>query len=148
MTFKKLTKSSDKETAPTDNMKTKEVVVSAEVWSDDTPVIVTTLQMSRCDVGQTCKSEIPDFVNQWRNFSSLHRYYSSKSVHFLNYIKRYKYMYEVCKLSNETFFYLPNFFIFFKHQCYPLQNSSLEQLHTDEDVFPTFANSAGSLQPA
>ena len=32
------------------------------------------------------------------------------------------------------------------NQCYPLQNSSLGQLHTDGDVVPTFGSSAGSLQ--
>jgi hypothetical protein len=37
-------------------------------------------------------------------------------------------------------------FIFFKHQCYPLQNSSLGQLHADGDVVPTFASSVESLQ--
>ena len=37
-------------------------------------------------------------------------------------------------------FYLP-MFLFFKPQCYPLQNSSLGQLHTDGDVAPTFAKS-------
>ena len=38
-------------------------------------------------------------------------------------------------------------FIFFKHKCYPLQNTSLGQLHTVGDVVPTFGSSAGSLQP-
>ena len=32
-------------------------------------------------------------------------------------------------------------FIFIKHQCYPLQNSSLGQLHTDGDVVPNFGRS-------
>ena len=39
------------------------------------------------------------------------------------------------------------FIMFFKHQCYPLQNSSLGQLHTDLDVIPTSSSIAGSLQP-
>ena len=37
-------------------------------------------------------------------------------------------------------------FIFFKHQYYPLQNSSLGQLHTDGDIVATFGSSTGSLQ--
>ena len=37
--------------------------------------------------------------------------------------------------SNETDFSFTKVF-FFKHQCYPLQNSSLGQLHTDGDVVP------------
>ena len=41
-------------------------------------------------------------------------------------------------------FYLPKFLLYIKHQCYPLQNSSLE--HIDGDVVPTFGSSAGSLQ--
>ena len=48
--------------------------------------------------------------------------------------------------SNETNFLFTKVFIFFKHQCYPLQNSYLGQLHTEGDV-PTFGSSAGSLQP-
>ena len=42
----------------------------------------------------------------------------------------------------ETDFYLPKFLIIFKHQCYLLENSFLEQLHTDEEVVPTFGSSA------
>ena len=49
--------------------------------------------------------------------------------------------------SNETDFLFTEVFIFFKRQCYPFQNSSLGQLHTDGDVVPTFVSSAGSLQP-
>ena len=37
--------------------------------------------------------------------------------------------------------------IFFQHQCYPLQISSLRQPHTDRDVVPTFDSNAGSIQP-
>ena len=44
-------------------------------------------------------------------------------------------------------FYLQKFLSIFKHQCYPLQNSSLGQLHTDGDVVPAFGSSAGCLQP-
>ena len=33
-------------------------------------------------------------------------------------------------------FYLPKFLFFFKHQCYPLQNSSLGQLNMMETLFP------------
>ena len=43
------------------------------------------------------------------------------------------------------FFIYQSCFILFKHRCYPLQNSSLGQLHTDGDV-PTFGSSAGILQ--
>ena len=43
-------------------------------------------------------------------------------------------------------FFIYQSFNFFKRQCYPLQNSSLGQLHTDGDVVPTYASSAGSLQ--
>ena len=43
-------------------------------------------------------------------------------------------------------FYLPKF-LFFKHQCSPLQNSFFGQLHTDGDIVPTFGSSARSLQP-
>ena len=45
-------------------------------------------------------------------------------------------------------FYLPNFYLFFKHQCYPLHNSSLGKLYTDGDTIPTFGSIAGSLQAA
>jgi len=41
------------------------------------------------------------------------------------------------------FFNLPKFLFFFKHQCYLLENSALDQLHTYGDV-PTFDSSAGS----
>ena len=50
--------------------------------------------------------------------------------------------YEVGNLSNETDFLFTKVLIFFKNQ-----NSSLGQLHIDEDIVPTFASSAGSLQP-
>ena len=39
--------------------------------------------------------------------------------------------------SNETNYLFTKVFIFFKHQCYPHQNSSLAQLHTDGDVVTT-----------
>ena len=45
-------------------------------------------------------------------------------------------MYEVWQKSNETDFLFFKVFIFFKHQCYPLQNSSLGQLHPMETLFP------------
>ena len=44
-------------------------------------------------------------------------------------------------------FYLPKFLFIFKHQCYPLQNSSLGQVRTDRNFVPTLGSSAGSLQP-
>ena len=37
------------------------------------------------------------------------------------------------------------FYFIFKHQCHPLQSSSLGQLQTDGDVVATFGSSAGSL---
>ena len=55
--------------------------------------------------------------------------------------------YEVWQKSKETYFWFTKVFIYFKHQCYLLQNSSLGQLHTDRDVFPAFGSSAGNLQP-
>jgi hypothetical protein len=55
--------------------------------------------------------------------------------------------YEVRQKSNETDFLFTKVFTFFKHQCYPLQNSSLGQLHTNRDIVPTFGSSTGSLQP-
>ena len=54
--------------------------------------------------------------------------------------------YDVFKLSNETDFLFTKVFIFFKHQCHPLQNGSLGQLHTNGDIVPTYGSSAGSLQ--
>ena len=45
-------------------------------------------------------------------------------------------IYKVCKLSNETDFLFTKVFIFFKHKCYPLQNCSLGQLHTNGDIVP------------
>ena len=47
--------------------------------------------------------------------------------------------------SDETDFLFTKAYIFFKHQCYPLQNSSLGQLHTDGDVVPTFLSCTGSM---
>jgi hypothetical protein len=49
--------------------------------------------------------------------------------------------------SNETDFLFTKVVIYFNHQCYPLQNSSLGQLHSNEGVVPTFGSSAGNLQP-
>jgi hypothetical protein len=53
-------------------------------------------------------------------------------------------LYEVKQKSNEADFLFTKVFIFFKHQCYPHQNSSLWQLHTDGDVAPISGSSAGS----
>ena len=49
--------------------------------------------------------------------------------------------------SNETNFLFTKILIFFKHQYYQLQNSSLRRLHTDGDDVPPFGRSAGSLLP-
>ena len=55
-------------------------------------------------------------------------------------------VYEVWQKSDETDFYLPKCLFFSNINLYPLQNSSLEQLHTNGDVVPTFGSSAGSLK--
>ena len=55
-------------------------------------------------------------------------------------------IYEMWQKTNETDFLITKVFTLFKHQCYPLQNSSLGQLHTNGDNIPTFGSSAGSLQ--
>ena len=54
--------------------------------------------------------------------------------------------YEVRQKSNETDFFIYQGLYFFQTSWYNLQNSSLGHLHTDGDVVPTFASSAGSLQ--
>ena len=46
---------------------------------------------------------------------------------------------------NETDFLLTVNFILFTNQGYPLQNSSLGQLHSDEGVVSIVRSSAGSL---
>lgn len=52
-------------------------------------------------------------------------------------------IYEVWQKSNETDFSFTKILFFFKHECYPLQNSFLRQLHTDGEV----GSSTGNLQP-
>ena len=47
--------------------------------------------------------------------------------------------------SNETDFLLTMNFILFTNQVYPLQNSSLGQLHSDGGVVSTVRSSAGRL---
>ena len=47
--------------------------------------------------------------------------------------------------SNETDFLLTVNFILFTNQGYPLQNSSLEQPHSDGGVVPTVRSNAGRL---
>jgi len=47
--------------------------------------------------------------------------------------------------SNETDFLLTKNFILFANQSYPLQNSSLGQLHSDGGVVSTVRSSAGRL---
>ena len=54
--------------------------------------------------------------------------------------------YEMWQISNKTDILFTKVF-FFKHQYYPLQNSSLGQLNTDGDIVPTFDGSVASLQP-
>ena len=52
----------------------------------------------------------------------------------------------VWQKSNETDFILTINFILFTNQGYPLQNSSLGQLHSDGGVVSIVSNSAGRLQ--
>ena len=51
----------------------------------------------------------------------------------------------VWQKSNETDFLLAMNFILFTNQCYPLQNSSLGQLHSDRGVVSIVRSSAGRL---
>jgi len=53
--------------------------------------------------------------------------------------------YVVWQKSNETDFLLTMNFILFANQGYPLQNSSLGQLHSDGGVVSIVRSSAGSL---
>ena len=54
-------------------------------------------------------------------------------------------MYVVWQKSNETDFLLTMNFILFTNQGYPLQNSSLGQLHSDGGVVSIVRSSAGRL---
>ena len=54
-------------------------------------------------------------------------------------------MYEVWQKSNETDLLLTMNFILFTNQGYPLQNSSLGQLHSDGGVVSIVRSSAGRL---
>jgi len=54
-------------------------------------------------------------------------------------------MYVVWQKSNETDFILTMNLILFTNQCYPLQNNSLEQLHSDGGVDSFVRSSAGRL---
>src|SRR5215469_8616512 len=54
-------------------------------------------------------------------------------------------MYEVWQKSNATDFLLTMNFILFINQGYPLQNSSLGQLHSDGGVVSIVCSSAGRL---
>ena len=53
--------------------------------------------------------------------------------------------YTVWQKTNETDFILTMNFILFTNQGYPLQNSSLGQLHKDRGVVSIFRSSAGRL---
>jgi len=53
--------------------------------------------------------------------------------------------YTVWQKSNETDFLFTMNFILFTNQGYPLQNSSLGQLHSDGGVVSIFRSSAGRL---
>ena len=66
------------------------------------------------------------------------------------YMKKIRYnlrhhVYVVWQKSNETNFLLTLNFILFTNQGYPLQNSSLGQLHSDGGVVSIVRSSAGSL---
>ena len=54
-------------------------------------------------------------------------------------------MHVVWQKSNETDFILTMNFILFTNQGYPLQNSSLGQLHSDEGIVSIVCSSAGRL---
>jgi len=54
-------------------------------------------------------------------------------------------MYVVWQKSNETDFLLTMNFILFTNQGYPLQNSSLGQLHSDGGIVSIVCSSAGRL---
>ena len=54
-------------------------------------------------------------------------------------------IYTVWQKSNETDFLLTTKFILFTNQGYPLQNSSLGQLHSDGGVVSIVRSSAGRL---
>jgi len=58
---------------------------------------------------------------------------------------RHRYKYEVWQKSNETDFLLTMNFILFTNQGYPLQNSSLGQLHSDGGVVSIVRNSVVRL---
>jgi len=51
----------------------------------------------------------------------------------------------VWQKSNETDFLLTKNFVHFTNQGYPLQNSSLGQLHSDEGIVSIVCRSAGRL---
>ena len=53
--------------------------------------------------------------------------------------------YVVCHKSNETDFLLTMNFILFKNHFFPLQNSSLGQLHSDGGVVSIVRSSVGKL---
>jgi len=55
------------------------------------------------------------------------------------------YIYVVWQKSNETDFLLTMNFILFTNQGYPVQNSSLGQLHSDRGVVSIVRSSAGRL---
>ena len=57
--------------------------------------------------------------------------------------RKNKLTYTVWQKSNETDFLLTMNFILFTNQGYPLQNSSLGQLHSDEGVVSIVRSSAG-----
>jgi len=54
-------------------------------------------------------------------------------------------LYTVWQKSNKTDFLLSMNFILFTNVCYPLQNSSLGQLHNDGGVVSIVCSSAGRL---
>ena len=68
--------------------------------------------------------------------------------YMLNIYSDARYNFRLCVVwqkSKETDFLLTMNFILFTNQCYPLQNSSLGQLHSDGGVLSIVHSSAGSF---
>ena len=66
-------------------------------------------------------------------------------IYIHTHIHTYIHTYVVWQKSNETDFLLTMNFILFTSQGYPLQNSSLGQLHSDGGVVSIVRSSAGRL---
>ena len=71
------------------------------------------------------------------NISAIFFFMVKKHAEFCSYM--------VWQISNETDFLLTMNFILFTNQGYPLQNSSLGQLHSDRGVVSIVRSNAGRL---